>query len=294
MSLAEIRQLATDVKRIAQQAKATGPRSPEGKARSAINAVRHGLAGKNLLLPGEDAVEYERRMDGIFSSLAPDDEAQAQVVALVADDLWKLDRLARIEKGVTLGRIEELLGFTQSAEQVARTGQAMLALGNALNSWSTQPIPTERNGEFSRRLAAMSDAVNLVAVMNAGIPAAMIESYKDLIGKLYGEASAHGVSIEVYQALYEAAAKVMDLVMQQGDKDLALQDDLRKDIATIALPDEAELKKLARYRKMLEESVKRRLDALDQLRRMKEDHQAASKDSAEKAREFRVKLRLVS
>jgi hypothetical protein len=63
-------------------------------------------------LPGEDAAEYEA----------------AQLVVLVADDMWKLDRLARIEKGITLGRIAELLGMTQTAGKAGRTANALMAL----------------------------------------------------------------------------------------------------------------------------------------------------------------------
>jgi len=41
---------------------ATGPKSPEGKATSRLNAFKHGLAGEaDLLAPGEDAELVEHR-----------------------------------------------------------------------------------------------------------------------------------------------------------------------------------------------------------------------------------------
>lgn len=127
VTLIDIKQLAAKVKTLTTEAGATGPRTEKGKTRSALNAVRHGLAGKHLLLPGEDAAEYERRMDAVFEGLAPADEAQAQLVALVADDLWKLERLGKIEQGASLARIEELLGHTPSAETWYPLHEARLA-----------------------------------------------------------------------------------------------------------------------------------------------------------------------
>ncbi|HEY3447521.1 MAG TPA: hypothetical protein VGK67_14295 [Myxococcales bacterium] len=292
MTLTDINQLGADVKKIADHAKATGPKSPEGKLRSSINAVKHGLAGKNLLLPGEDAAEYEARMDGVFASLAPEDEAQAQLVALVADDLWKLDRLARIEKGITLGRIEELLGLTQTAAQAGRTANALVSLGMALRSWAAQPIPTERGTEFNRRLRAMSDALDLVGGLVTDIPADSIEKCSELVIKLFGKKDEKTVPMDVYAEMYQAAGKVMSALMERGDRDEAAQQELRKAISEISLPDEAELKKLARYRKLLEDGLLRRLQALDQLRKMKVDQ--TSVDAADRAHEFRVKLRVVS
>jgi hypothetical protein len=122
----------------------TGPTTATGKARSALNAVRHGLAGRGLLLPGEDVREYEERLDGIFASLGPWNDAEAELAALIGDDIHKLNRLAKLEKGISLGRIEELLALTGSGEKAGIITNAIQALGQALVAWSAEPMPTTR------------------------------------------------------------------------------------------------------------------------------------------------------
>ena len=45
--------------------------------RSSLNALRHGLGAVQAVLPGEDAAEYERRMEAVFEALAPANEVEA-------------------------------------------------------------------------------------------------------------------------------------------------------------------------------------------------------------------------
>jgi hypothetical protein len=49
-----------------------GPRTEEGKAKSAQNALTHGLrAEKHLVLPDEDAAEFAAPEAGLLEELAP-------------------------------------------------------------------------------------------------------------------------------------------------------------------------------------------------------------------------------
>ena len=53
-------------------AKSRGPKTTEGKARSAQNALRHGMrAVKHIVLPDEDAVEFAQLQTALFEDLGP-------------------------------------------------------------------------------------------------------------------------------------------------------------------------------------------------------------------------------
>jgi hypothetical protein len=54
-------------------AKSRGPKTPEGKARSAQNALKHGLrAQKYVVLPDEDAAAFEALEAALMEELAPE------------------------------------------------------------------------------------------------------------------------------------------------------------------------------------------------------------------------------
>jgi hypothetical protein len=79
----------------------TGPRSPEGKARSSRNALSHGLTARaDVLVPGEDVETYDAFRAGLLATLAPEGELEqfhAQRAAWLA---WRLSRIPRIEAAV--------------------------------------------------------------------------------------------------------------------------------------------------------------------------------------------------
>lgn len=201
--------------------------------------------------------------------------------------------LARIEKGVTLGRIEELLAQTGTAEKASITGNAITTLGTALVTWSMQPIPTGRDDELARRVREMSSAVGFVEATVPGVPADRIGRCDDLLSDLHGKPDGAPVAAEVYSALFDAARELMTVLLDRGQVEEAALEDLRAAIAGIALPSKEELAKLAKYRSMLETSLQRRLAALDQIRKLTAGSAIGGAGVA-KAKEFRVKLRVVA
>jgi len=82
----------------ANGARSQGPKTPEGKARSAQNALKHGLrAQKHMLLPGESAAEYQRLEAALMEELAPEGALQAVLARRVVAAAWRLERAEGIE-----------------------------------------------------------------------------------------------------------------------------------------------------------------------------------------------------
>lgn len=80
--------------------KSTGAVTPEGKAASSMNAVRHGLLSSKAVLPDEDKAEYQQMLNGLLNSLEPVGLIEELLVEKVAVAFWKQRRLLGAEAAV--------------------------------------------------------------------------------------------------------------------------------------------------------------------------------------------------
>ena len=84
----------------AGRATATGPKTPEGKAVSRGNALKHGLTAKTVLLPGETADEIQARADRWRETYNPQGAAEEELVDQIALASLRLKRIAHAEEAV--------------------------------------------------------------------------------------------------------------------------------------------------------------------------------------------------
>jgi len=77
--------------------KSTGPKSEEGKAKSSMNALRHGLTAGQAVLPHENEDDYEKLREGMLESYVPQDSAEQALVEELVNAYWRLLRLHRVE-----------------------------------------------------------------------------------------------------------------------------------------------------------------------------------------------------
>ena len=85
----------------------TGPQTPAGKAKSALNAVKTGLTGRTVLLPSDNVAEYERHLAAYAEEFAPVGLLETNLVQSIADTDWRLRRVPALESALfAKGRIE--------------------------------------------------------------------------------------------------------------------------------------------------------------------------------------------
>ena len=82
-----------------------GPITPEGKAISSRNAVRHGLLVNSALLPGEDRKEFRKVLAREILENEPETPTEHQMVQQLALFHWRQMRLWAMQLGGHAGEI---------------------------------------------------------------------------------------------------------------------------------------------------------------------------------------------
>src|SRR5712671_94670 len=80
--------------------KSTGPTTPEGKAAVRLNALRHGLRARTVVLPGEQPEEFQQLCDDLQAEWHPKSRTEQFYVEQMAVSQWKLNRMEMAERSV--------------------------------------------------------------------------------------------------------------------------------------------------------------------------------------------------
>ncbi len=81
-------------------AKSTGPKTTQGKAIVARNAIKHGLLARQNVILGEDPQEFELGRRKWLAELEPVGHAEATLAERVAGLAWRLKRAERLQNEV--------------------------------------------------------------------------------------------------------------------------------------------------------------------------------------------------
>ena len=163
----------------ANENSSTGPRTPEGKAASSMNALKHGLTAKTPLLPGEDPKEFRDFVWSIIEDLEPRGPVQAELAQRVGVLMWKRRRIEGAEEQAFVhlreeyaeeaaDRIAEKEEFAETPEDFKAVEQAKAeeaAYGAVWDAWQIhadqfgfKPGALERLARYEQRLSQQIDS----------------------------------------------------------------------------------------------------------------------------------------
>ncbi len=113
--------------------KSTGPKTVEGKQKTRLNGMVHGLA--STVLSTEDAQAFEERMDEVATSMRPRNALEKLILANSVRASWMIDRTARVQTA----RLDSLIDG-----EPARAIEQIFSLGKRLFFNAHRPIRWSR------------------------------------------------------------------------------------------------------------------------------------------------------
>jgi hypothetical protein len=81
----------------ANGAKSRGPATPEGRAASSRNSLRHGFTAQSVVLPNESQEDFQSLLDSYTHQFRPQGGVEMDLVQTMAAARWRLRRISTIE-----------------------------------------------------------------------------------------------------------------------------------------------------------------------------------------------------
>jgi len=93
--------------------KSTGPKTPEGKATVAFNAMKHGILSRQVLLPDEDESTLVKFGKNVRQQLQPFGEMETFLAERIITAAWRLRRLpiSRLKVRFLHGSSNKIVGY---------------------------------------------------------------------------------------------------------------------------------------------------------------------------------------
>ena len=92
----------------ANGAKSHGPATPEGRAKSSRNSLRHGLSAKSVLLPAESHEQFQLLLDAHIQQFQPANPVEMDLVEAMAVARWRLSLMGRYEGNLNRGKAQRV------------------------------------------------------------------------------------------------------------------------------------------------------------------------------------------
>jgi hypothetical protein len=264
-------QESAKVERIEQPyiSKSTGPRTAQGKDRSKLNALKHGLLSKVILLKGESPTEYNSLLSELLDERQPQGKLETVLVENLAVVIWRIRRLFQAENAIIAEKIE----FTERDFKAKRREEASVGLRTAIASGGL--LSNMTNPDLVREAKEL-----LLELRRSVLAGNKVEGLSGMLMQLYGKDQG-GVIPYLLRSRLETSVDPSQIVAEcidskikcltQLEKDLVADDPLRIEYKKSAavIPCQEVLDLLMRYETHLSREIDRILNRLERLQRMR-------------------------
>jgi hypothetical protein len=166
----------------------TGPRTPEGKTRSAQNSLRHGLTAISPLLPGEDPAAFHLHVQEYLDEYQPKGPTETQLTRGLAEAAWRKNRIPALEAhilalvatapegciNIDVPDLDAALAITEALRYQERALANLGTQGNRLSREFHKTLDQLRHLQSTRRQQELRDMRECAAVFQVqkqkGIP----------------------------------------------------------------------------------------------------------------------------
>lgn len=257
-----------------------------------MNRTTHGLNSVRLLVPTEDAEQYRTHVAAWLESFAPVSAAERQLVLLLGDMAWRLQRIARIEERRAATLLEDLVQETPEWATRVHATDLAVALDAVANIVGSTPVPvsTRAMGSFFSGLDGVGHLLDALrdALQPEKWPEGEVVAYMAARKALVEAADREEYLAKVFGDLGLASARLRDTVQALDPGLQADVDGARAHLATTTLLVDAQDRQIERHRRLLEASMGRQLDLLGKVRAAAQ--LAASSGSYERAEVLELRV----
>jgi len=254
--------------------KATGPRTAQGKARSKLNALKHGLLTKVLLLKGESRAEYLSLLNGLRDDFPPQCTLEDVEIENLAVLLWRRRRLLQAETAA----ISEDISFVvvdSLVESYAKTwGVPRAASGELLKDISNPYIARSIKEIFVslREIVTSKGLTEGIPLVKRLCEGGILQTFSTI----YATAERLAKSADTSKAAYYRTRiiEIIDVEIERAtklEKTLIANDEQREkyklSAAVILRPEVSD--HLLRYATFFSREIDRVLSRIERLRRMR-------------------------
>jgi len=141
------------------KSKSTGPRTPEGKQRSSLNAFRHGLTGQTVVISPADQKSHGEFCADFLRDYQPVGALEHQLVQNIANCLWRLNRIAANEQSLlALDTVHCEDGIHSTDDRAITAGASARAFEMHVKTLATLSIYEQRIArQFERALKLLKE-----------------------------------------------------------------------------------------------------------------------------------------